>query len=139
MRKASDRRGAFRALRENGCFVIPNPWDVGSARALARLGFVALARRAPASLAACPIPRHSLAVDAVLDHVAEIVAATELPVSADTSRRLGSALARVAWGAFLRPAEEIAAGGSFAGLDGASPFAELNGMFAAADASRPRG
>ena len=39
----SDRRKAFRALHERGCFVIPNPWDVGSARYLQHLGFPALA------------------------------------------------------------------------------------------------
>ena len=43
---------------------------------------------------------------------------------------VGSALARVAWGAFLRAAEEISGSGSFAGLDGAAPFARLNEMLA---------
>jgi 2-methylisocitrate lyase-like PEP mutase family enzyme len=44
---------------------------------------------------------------------------------------VGSALARAAWGGFLRAAREIAQDGSFAGLDGAAPFAELNAMFGA--------
>jgi 2-methylisocitrate lyase-like PEP mutase family enzyme len=46
---------------------------------------------------------------------------------------VGSALARAAWGAFLQAARTIADDGSFAGLDGATPFAELNAMFAVSD------
>ena len=42
-RTIAERRAAFRALHERGCFVLPNPWDVGSARLLAHLGFEALA------------------------------------------------------------------------------------------------
>ena len=43
MTEPSDRRRTFRELHESGCFVIPNPWDLGSARYLAALGFKALA------------------------------------------------------------------------------------------------
>jgi 2-methylisocitrate lyase-like PEP mutase family enzyme len=42
-RTAADKRSTFRALHEKGCFVLPNPWDVGSARMLQHLGFAALA------------------------------------------------------------------------------------------------
>lgn len=79
------RRAAFRQLHERGCFVMPNPWDVGSAVFLETLGFRALAttsagfgfsRGLPDSVAV--LPR-----EAVLNHVAEIVAATPLPVNAD--------------------------------------------------------
>jgi 2-methylisocitrate lyase-like PEP mutase family enzyme len=80
-----ERRARFRKLHENGCFVIPNPWDVGSARYLRHLGFQALATtssgfsfsrgQADADRA---VPR-----DVMLAHVTEMVAATDLPVNAD--------------------------------------------------------
>ncbi len=77
------RRQAFRQLHESGCFVIPNPWDVGSARYLAGLGFKALATTSSGFAwsqghADSEVPR-----DAVLAHLRDIVAATELPVNAD--------------------------------------------------------
>ena len=75
----------FRDLHERGCFVIPNPWDPGSVRALEALGFEALATTSAgfAFSRARPDASDSLEVDQVLDHVAEIVASATLPVSAD--------------------------------------------------------
>lgn len=276
MNDLDTRRATFARLHESGCFVIPNPWDVGSARYLRHLGFRALATTSagfqftlgrPDTVKGCSL-------EEVLAHVAAIVRATDLPVSADFQngyahepeavarnveacvdtgvaglsiedatgdddrplyelplavervraaraaidakgarviltaraesflvghpqplddaiRRLeayaaagadvlfapgprtreeigaivravapkpvnaivsanvgltvadlaelgvrrisvGSALARTAWGAFIRAASEIAEHGSFAGFEGAAPFAELNGVFAAA-------
>ncbi len=266
--------GTFRKLHESGCFVLPNPWDVGSAVVLQQLGFQALATTSAGFAFSRGLPDDVLAVplDATLAHFREIVAATPLPVNADfqagfaaepegvaanvelciatgvaglsiedatgdgahplyeerlavervqaaraaidasglpvvlTARceawlvghedparvarerlvafagagadclyapgvrdpreiaalvtavapkplnvlvsapapdltvarladlgvrriSLGSALARAAWGAFLRAAQEMASSGSFAGLAGAAPFAELNGRF----------
>jgi 2-methylisocitrate lyase-like PEP mutase family enzyme len=88
MRSPADpraRRAAFRGLHESGCFVIPNPWDVGTARALAAAGFEALATTSAgfAFSRGLPDAADALSVDDVLDHVAEIVEATELPVNAD--------------------------------------------------------
>lgn len=270
MQDVSFQRATFRTLHESGCFVIPNPWDLGTVRALEELGFQALATTSAGVSFSRGLP-DSVTVDAMLDHIAEIVAAADLPVNADfqngyapssegltvnvrrcidtgvaglsvedatgppdkplfelaeavervraaraaidssgadvllTARAecyvvghpdplresirrlqayaeagadvlyapgpgerhdiraivesvhpkpvnvlmstntglrvadlaelgvrrisLGSALARAAWGAFLRAAEGIAEDGSFAGLDGAAPFAELNTMF----------
>lgn len=76
---------AFRALHDSGCFVIPNPWDVGSARYLAHAGFRALATSS-AGLAFSlgrPDTLDALPIAAVLAHVRDIVAATPLPVNAD--------------------------------------------------------
>jgi 2-methylisocitrate lyase-like PEP mutase family enzyme len=272
MRDSADHRARFRALHESGCFVIPNPWDCGTARALEQLGYKALATTS-AGLSfsrGAPDAPGALPLEAVLEHIAEIVGSAELPVNADfqsgyaaspegvganvrrcvdtgvaglsiedasgahalfelphavervgaaraaidsaaadvlltaraecflvghpdpleeSIRRLqayaatgadvlfapgvrgrddirvivesvhpkpvnvlmstntglsvedlaelgvrrisvGSALARVAWGAFLRAASAIAQQGSFAGLDGAAPFAQLNELFA---------
>ena len=264
----------FRKLHESGCFVLPNPWDVGTAVVLHELGFQALATTSAGFAFSRGLPDDILAVplEATLAHYREIVAATPLPVNADfqagfaaepegvaanvelciatgvaglsiedatgdgahplyderlaveriraaraaidasglpvvlTARceawlvghedaarvarerltafaeagadclyapgvrdpreiedlvaavapkplnllvsapspdltvarladlgvrriSLGSALARAAWGAFLRAAQEMATSGSFTGLAGAAPFAELNGLF----------
>lgn len=79
------RRAEFRALHEKGCFVMPNPWDRGSAVYLAKLGFRALATSSAgfAFTRALPDSMTALTRDAVLQHVADIVASTELPVNAD--------------------------------------------------------
>lgn len=75
----------FRALHERGCFVLPNAWDIGSAKLLAHLGFKALATTS-AGLAFSrgrPDAVGALDRDAVLEHLREMVAATPLPVNAD--------------------------------------------------------
>src|SRR5271170_6510162 len=81
----SARRAAFRKLHESGCFVIPNPWDVGTARFLRHLGFRALATTSAGFAFSRGLPDSVLALsrDVVLGHAADIVAATELPVNAD--------------------------------------------------------
>src|SRR5436309_6426247 len=78
-------RAAFRRLHESGCFVIPNPWDVGSARYLRYLGFQALATTSSGFAFSRGLPDEEAAVgrDAMLAHFAEIAAATDLPVNAD--------------------------------------------------------
>jgi 2-methylisocitrate lyase-like PEP mutase family enzyme len=78
-----DKRAAFRRLHETGCFVLPNPWDVGSARALAHLGFKAIASTSAGAAWAAGKQDGELGLDAVLDHLRMLVAATSLPVNAD--------------------------------------------------------
>ena len=79
------RRAAFRDLHASGCFVIPNPWDPGTARYLAHLGFKALATTSSGFAFSRALPDTDWAVprDAMLAHVADLVAATDLPVNAD--------------------------------------------------------
>lgn len=79
------RRAAFRKLHESGCFVIPNPWDVGTARYLRGLGFKALATTSAGFAFSRGLPDADWAVSRhmALEHIADIVAATELPVNAD--------------------------------------------------------
>jgi 2-methylisocitrate lyase-like PEP mutase family enzyme len=81
----SARRAAFRKLHESGCFVIPNPWDAGTARYLRHLGFKALATTSSgfSFTKALPDTDWAVPVEMALAHVAEIVDATELPVNAD--------------------------------------------------------
>ena len=79
----AQRRDAFRALHESGCFVLPNPWDAGSARYLERLGFKALATTSSGFAWRMAMADNEVALDEVLQHLKEIVAATSLPVNAD--------------------------------------------------------
>ncbi len=79
----SDKRRRFRQLHEAGCFVIPNPWDVGSARYLRSLGFKALATTSSGFSWSQGRPDNGLARERVLAHLAEMAAATELPLNAD--------------------------------------------------------
>ena len=77
------RRAAFRQLHEAGCFVIPNPWDVGSARYLQSLGFKALATTSSGFAWTRAQADGAMSRDTVIAHLREIVAATDLPVNAD--------------------------------------------------------
>jgi 2-methylisocitrate lyase-like PEP mutase family enzyme len=86
----AEKGARFRALHDGpGVFVIPNPWDVGSALVLAGLGFPALATSSAAS--ACAVGRKDggLTRDEALAHARAIVDATELPVSADLEKGFG--------------------------------------------------
>jgi 2-methylisocitrate lyase-like PEP mutase family enzyme len=78
-------RAAFRKLHERGCFVIPNPWDVGTARYLRHLGFQAPATTSSGFAFSHALPDTDWAVplDVMLSHIGEIVAAVDLPVNAD--------------------------------------------------------
>ena len=90
----SDRRKAFRALHERGCFVIPNPWDVGSARYLQQLGFPALATTSAGFAFSQGLPDSGngdvLSRDRNLAYIASIAGAVDLPVSADFMSGYGS-------------------------------------------------
>jgi 2-methylisocitrate lyase-like PEP mutase family enzyme len=77
------KRRAFRQLHEAGCFVIPNPWDVGSARFLQGLGFKALATTSSGFAWSQGRPDGGISRDAALAHLNAMVAATDLPVNAD--------------------------------------------------------
>ena len=79
------RRATFRKLHESGCFLIPNPWDVGSARYLQGLGFKALATTSAGFAFSLGRPDSASAVplDVTLAHFAEIAAACDVPVNAD--------------------------------------------------------
>ena len=79
----ADKRRTFRKLHESGCFVIPNPWDVGSARYLESLGFKALASTSSGFAWSQAMSDNHVARDLVLDHLRRLVEATDLPVNAD--------------------------------------------------------
>jgi 2-methylisocitrate lyase-like PEP mutase family enzyme len=79
----ADRRDAFRRLHESGCFVIPNPWDLGSARLLAGLGFRALATTSSGFAWSLGRPDNRVTLDEALAHLRAIAGGVELPVNAD--------------------------------------------------------
>ena len=79
----ADKRRAFAALHQSGCFVIPNPWDAGSARYLQSLGFQALATTSAGFAWSQARADNGIARDMALAHLHEMVAAVDLPINAD--------------------------------------------------------
>jgi 2-methylisocitrate lyase-like PEP mutase family enzyme len=79
----ADKRRTFQELHARGCFVIPNPWDVGSARMLQGLGFKALATTSSGFAWSRGRPDNGIAREMALAHLAEMVAATDVPINAD--------------------------------------------------------
>jgi len=78
-----EKRRTFRDLHETGCFVIPNPWDAGSAAILQSLGFKALASTSAGLAWSEARPDYNVARDDVLAHLTAICAATDIPLNAD--------------------------------------------------------
>jgi len=79
----ADKRRTFRELHKSGCFVIPNPWNVGSARYLQGLGFPALATTSSGYAHSQGYADGALGLDAVLAHFRQLAAATDVPLNAD--------------------------------------------------------
>ena len=79
----ADKRKTFRELHKSGCFVIPNPWNVGSARYLQGLGFKAIATTSAGHAHSEGYPDGAQSMDDVLAHYREIAAATDIPLNAD--------------------------------------------------------
>jgi 2-methylisocitrate lyase-like PEP mutase family enzyme len=85
-----EKARAFRALHEREeAFIIPNPWDAGTARLLANLGFEALATTSAGYAFSAGLPDHGVSRDDMLEHVAAIAAAVDLPVSGDLENGYG--------------------------------------------------
>ena len=90
MKTQIEKALAFRALHErDSAFIIPNPWDIGTARLLAHLGFEALATTSAGYAFSVGQRDNTIGRDQMMAHVAEIVSATELPVSADLENGFG--------------------------------------------------
>ena len=85
MPTVAEKRRVFRRLHESGCFVIPNPWDVGTARYLQHLEFKALATTSSGAAFSMGLPDEDWALtrDPMLAHIRMIVEASDLPVNAD--------------------------------------------------------
>jgi len=78
-----DKRDAFRRLHQEGCFVLPNPWDVGSAKILQHFGFKALASTSAGMAWAMGRIDGAVSLDEVLLHLTSLAHATDLPLNAD--------------------------------------------------------
>src|SRR5947209_20615687 len=87
----------FRALHASGCFVVPNPWDIGTAIYLQRLGFKALATTSAGFAFSRGKPDGKVLRDAMLAHIREIVEATALPVNARSEERRVGKEGRSRW------------------------------------------
>ena len=83
MTSIAARRQIFRELHNTGCFVLPNPWDMGSAKYLEHLGFKALATTSAGLAFSRGLADGAVGLELMLAHIEEIVNATELPVNAD--------------------------------------------------------
>src|SRR6516225_7312339 len=82
-RTVADKRASFRALHQQGCFVLPNPWDVGGARMLQHMGFAALASTSSGYAWTTGRPDYGVTCTDVLNHLKSICEAVDLPVNAD--------------------------------------------------------
>ena len=129
-----EKGAAFRALHDGDPFVIPNPWDAGSAKVLAGMGFQALASTSSGFAFTLGRPDGAATLDEVVEHVGALDRATSLPVSVDlengygrAAQDVGQAVARVAGaGAVGASIEDYDAG------DGIYPLEEAAGRVAAA-------
>lgn len=88
-RTIAQKRAAFRALHASGCFVLPNPWDIGSARYLASLGFEAIATTSSGFAWSTGHADNHVSRETILGHLRTMVDATDLPVNADFENGFG--------------------------------------------------
>jgi 2-methylisocitrate lyase-like PEP mutase family enzyme len=115
-RTQEEKAAAFAALHAGEAFVIPNPWDTGSARALAALGFEALASTSSGFAFTLGRLDGDVTLDEVVEHTAALDRATDLPVSVDLENGYGSEPESAAL-AITRAAEAGAVGGSIEDYD----------------------
>jgi 2-methylisocitrate lyase-like PEP mutase family enzyme len=97
MPTTADKRATFHKMHESGCFVLPNPWDVGSAKALQHMGFKAIASTSAGFAWSIGKADNRVTLDEVCDHLTALCAAVDLPVNADFE------------GGFAHEAEKVAA------------------------------
>ena len=82
-RTSTEKRAAFRTLHNEGCFVLPNPWDAGSARILQHLGFEALASTSTGYAWSTGRPDYAVTLQDVVEHLTVLCKLVDLPVNAD--------------------------------------------------------
>src|SRR3954447_4754346 len=135
-RKAAD----FRALHDGPAFLIPNPWDAGSAKVLASLGFKALATTSGGFAFSLGRRDGRVTLDEVAEHIRVLDEATDLPVSADLENGYGPSPSDAAR-AVERAAEAGAAGGLIEDFDPSAGLYERDHaaerVAAAVEAARP--
>jgi len=92
MRTTAKKRAKFRELHHAGCFVLPNPWDIGSARMMQHLGFEAIATTSCGFAWTVGRPDYAIMMDDVLEHLTALEENTDLPVNADFESGFGADL-----------------------------------------------
>lgn len=107
-RSTAEKRAAFRELHLAGCFVIPNPWDAGSARYLEHAGFQAIASTSSGFAWSTGHPDNAVTRETVLAHLKTLVEATDLPVNADFESGFGRTPEEVAESVKLAVATGVA-------------------------------
>jgi 2-methylisocitrate lyase-like PEP mutase family enzyme len=107
-KSVSTKRSDFRQLHNQGCFVIPNPWDVGSAKYLQSLGFKALATTSAGFAWSRGRPDMGITVEMALAHLHEMVQATDVPINADFENGFANDVTAVALNVRLACATGIA-------------------------------
>jgi 2-methylisocitrate lyase-like PEP mutase family enzyme len=105
----AERRRSFRRMHESGCFVIPNPWDLGSARVLVQLGFPALASTSAGFAWSTGEQDTRVTLDDVLAHLRRLAAGVGVPINADFEKGFAVAPDAVARNAVLAAETGIAA------------------------------
>jgi 2-methylisocitrate lyase-like PEP mutase family enzyme len=83
MRTIEEKRAEFRRLHESGCFAVPNPWDIGTAKYLQHLGFKAIATTSAGFAFSRGLSDGAVKRDEMIAHTRELVEATDIPVNAD--------------------------------------------------------
>lgn len=96
LNNTSKKRLTFKSLHESGCFLLPNPWDIGSAKLLASLGFKALATTSSGYAWSQGIPDGKVGLEESLNHMKKMAMATELPINADFGNGFASTPDKVA-------------------------------------------
>lgn len=138
----SERRERFAALHVAGCFVMPNAWDPGSARILASLGFPAVATTSAGHAHALGRLDQRVSVDEMLDHVAALVPAVDVPVSVDAEDGFADdpdGVARLVDALAERGAAGVSLEDYHPGAGLYPPAAATERVAAAADVARTRG
>ena len=91
-----EKRDVFRKLHERGCFVLPNPWDIGSARMFQQMGFLALASTSSGFAWSTGRPDYAVTRDEILKHLASLSSSVDLPVNADFESGFASEVGELA-------------------------------------------
>jgi 2-methylisocitrate lyase-like PEP mutase family enzyme len=107
-RSVAQKRARFRALHEQGFFVLPNPWDIGSLRRLERLGFAAVASTSSGLAWSLGLEDGRVGLEQVLAHLAWLAAASDLPLNADFEHGFGDTPEAVAKNVTLAAATGVA-------------------------------
>lgn len=137
MKTQAVKAAEFAALHRSGCFVIANPWDIGSARILAGLGFSALTTTSAGFARSNGVPDYNVTRDMLIDHIRALSRATDLPLAADLENGFGHRPEDCAETIRLGAAAGLV-GGSIEDFTGNADTGNADGRFYGIDAAAER-